>query len=164
MPDSLVAVLDHLDATLPQDAQTWRQWRILPVSGGANNLLYRVTNAGEDYAIKFTVRDERNRAQREHDALSALQQAGLSLAPQAILVDQNRYRQPVVVQSWLDGAVLVAPPESDADWAALLHHYCAIHSLTPAHTSIQLMDAVLNMASGRRGQGACLPACDETAP
>lgn len=87
MRDSLVALLDYLDTASPQAPQRWREWSISPISGGANNLLYRATDASADYAVKFTVRDDRNRAMREYAALTALQQAGLQLAPHAILVD-----------------------------------------------------------------------------
>ncbi|MCG8353475.1 MAG: aminoglycoside phosphotransferase family protein [Chloroflexales bacterium] len=152
MPDSLLAVLDYLDATQPQAAQSWREWRIAPIVGGANNLLYHVANDRAACAVKFTICDERNRAKREYDALRALHHAGLRLAPQPIWLDLQRYRQPVIVQSWLDGAVLSAAPATAADWVALLNHYCAIHSLTPARTTIALAEAHLNIASGAAGK------------
>jgi hypothetical protein len=152
MHDSLLALLGYLDATPPQAAQTWREWTIVPISGGANNLLYRATSASGDYAVKFTVRDQRQRARREYAALSALHRAGLPIAPQAVWLDQDRYRQPVVVQTWLEGAALGAAPTTDADWAALLQHYCAIHSLTPAQTTVEIADAVINVASGAAGR------------
>jgi aminoglycoside phosphotransferase (APT) family kinase protein len=152
MHDSLLAVLDYLDATPPQAAQAWREWRIAPIVGGANNLLYHVTNDRAAYAVKFTIRDERNRAQREYDALRVLHHAGLRLAPQSVWLDLQRYRQPVVVQTWLDGAILSAAPATAADWAALLNHYCAIHSLTPAQATVALAEANLNIASGAAGK------------
>jgi aminoglycoside phosphotransferase (APT) family kinase protein len=152
-----IALLRHLDGTLPQGPQRWQNWQIAPVPGGANNLLYRATLDGGPtdsfgYAVKFTVRDDRRRAWREYAALNALHQAGIEIAPPPIWLDEHSYRQPVVVQSWLAGAVLDAPPQSDADWTALLHHYCAIHALTPAHTSIALDNAVLNASSGTAGK------------
>jgi aminoglycoside phosphotransferase (APT) family kinase protein len=150
--DSLFALLDYLDTASPQASQQWHEWSISPISGGANNLLYQATNTNSSYAVKFTVRDDRNRATREYAALTALQQAGLRLAPCAIWVDNDRYRQPVIVQTWLDGIALTSPPTTDADWEALLRHYCAIHSVTPAHTTIALADAVINVASGAAGK------------
>jgi aminoglycoside phosphotransferase (APT) family kinase protein len=152
MRESLIALLQHLDSTSPQAAQTWREWQIAPIAGGANNLLYQAINDQEAYAIKFSLRDDRNRAKREYDALSALHQAGLLIAPEPIWLDQDRYRQPVVVQTWLDGAVLAAPPATDADWAALLNHYCAFQALTPTRTTIPLAEAIFNMASGGAGK------------
>ncbi|MFL5805891.1 MAG: aminoglycoside phosphotransferase family protein [Roseiflexaceae bacterium] len=145
-------LLDYLDAEPAAHHQVWREWTIAPVSGGANNLLYRATSAEADLAVKFTMRDDRDRAGREYAALSALRQAGLQLAPQAIWLDQQRYHQPVVVQTWLDGEVLAAPPQMDADWMALLQHYCVIHSLTPARTATALAEAVLNVPSGAAGK------------
>jgi hypothetical protein len=109
-----------LDAEAPQSPCRHAGWRIAPVAGGANNLLYRATSAAAEYAVKFTVRDERDRAGREYAALSLLEQAGLQIAPRAIALERERYRQPVVVQSWLDGAVLTGPPDCTADWQALL--------------------------------------------
>ncbi|MCL4506095.1 MAG: aminoglycoside phosphotransferase family protein [Chloroflexi bacterium] len=152
MSDSLVPLLDHLAADPPRGETAWQGWRIAPVAGGANNLLYRATGDGGDYAIKFTVRDERRRALREYTALKALRQAGLTIAPRAVWLDEARYRQPVVVQTWLEGEGLTAPPACDADWYALLEHYCAIHAVTPEHTSVDIGDAVLNLAGGAAGK------------
>ena len=85
MHDSLLALLGYLDASPLLNAQTWHDWRLTPITGGANNLLYRATNANADYVIKFTVRDERNRAQREYAALTALHQAARPDSLQALL-------------------------------------------------------------------------------
>jgi thiamine kinase-like enzyme len=145
-------LLDYLDAEPATQPHEWHEWTIAPIAGGANNLLYRANGAEGDFAVKFTVRDDRDRAGREYAALSVLHQAGLRIAPQAIWLDQQRYRQPVIVQTWLDGDVLTAAPQTDADWDALVQHYCAIHSLTPARTSALLPEAVLNVASGAAGK------------
>ena len=124
----------------------------MPISGGANNLLYRATRCEQDYAIKFTIRDNRNRARREYQALSILKQHGLKIAPQPVYFNPDRFRQPVVVQTWLGGEVLSAPPELDAEWTAFLQHYCAIHSLTPADNKYQLEPAVMNAQTGVAGK------------
>jgi hypothetical protein len=94
----LLPLLDHLAATNPA-SDIWRNWQIRRVGGGANNLLHRATGAGHDLAIKWTIRDERDRAGREHAALTALRQAGLDIAPAPILLERERYPQPVVVQT-----------------------------------------------------------------
>ncbi len=148
MADFLLPLLHYLDVASPTAACTWRGWSIEPITGGANNLLYRATGSDGDYAVKFTVRDARDRAGREFDALQALNDAQLDIAPHPILLDRDSYRQPVVVQSWLAGNVLTDSPQTDDAWAALLDHYCAIHSLTPAATSVILNDAVINESSG----------------
>ena len=148
----LASLLQHLNITRPTASETWRGWHILPITGGANNLVYRVTHWPEDYAVKFTVRDERDRAGREYAALSALQQAGLHIAPEPIWLDRERYTQPVVVQSWIDGEMLDRPPQNDAEWSALLEHYCAIHSVTPDRTAVALTTGVLNVSSGEAGK------------
>ena len=56
-------------------------WQITRVAGAGNNLLFRATSTAHDLAIKFTIRDARDRAGREYAALLALQQAGLGIAP-----------------------------------------------------------------------------------
>jgi aminoglycoside phosphotransferase (APT) family kinase protein len=152
MNESLRLLLDYLDAEAPQSPGLHAGWRIVPVAGGANNLLYRATSAAADYAVKFTVRDGRDRAGREYAALSLLEQAGLQIAPRAIALERERYRQPVVVQAWLDGAVLTGPPDGAADWQALLDHYCLIHRLSPADTSLPIAEATLNVSSGPAGR------------
>ncbi len=152
MDDALSALLDQLATELPRIAQSWQAWQITPITGGANNLLYRASTAQVDYVIKFTVRDERDRAGREYTALRALQESGLSVAPLAIWCDRQRYPQPVIVQTWLDGAPLTAPPQTSTEWAALLRHYCTIHQVTPARTTVGLAEATLNVASGVAGK------------
>lgn len=152
MLDALLPLLHYLDITSPTTEQRWTEWVITPITGGANNLLYRVTNGQDDYAVKFTVRDARNRAGREFAALTALQAAGLAIAPQAIGYDVDRFRQPVIVQSWLMGDVLAGPPQTQAEWLALLDHYCLIHSFQPKHTTVALAEAVLSVANGAAGK------------
>ncbi len=152
MPPSFLPLLHHLNTTPISTPAQWQDWHLTPILGGANNLLYRATRGEEDYAIKFTVRDSRNRAGREYAALRALEQAGLNIAPRAVWFAPDQFRQPVVVQTWLDGETLSGPPETDADWLALIEHFCAIHSLTPAHTSIELPPATINCDSGVAGK------------
>ncbi|MCB0060535.1 MAG: phosphotransferase, partial [Caldilineaceae bacterium] len=178
----IAPLLSYLDQTRPTQPLTWQPWQLTPIPGGANNLLYRAThtqhpplewalfenassspvvdekiyrfqaNRTIDLAIKFTVRDERNRAQREHDALVALRQGGQAIAPEPLFVDTRSYRQPVVVQRWLFGHTLSGPPTSTAQWQQLVDHYCAIHTVTPANTQIQLAPAVINATSGATGK------------
>ena len=148
----LLSLIEHLDGTRPGADEIWRGWRIAPVAGGANNLVYRATRQLADYAVKFTRRDERDRAGREYAALSALQQAGLRIAPEPIWLDRDRYKQPVVVQSWITGEAFSRPPQSDAEWAALLEHYGVIHAVTPDRTAVALMTGVLNVSSGEAGK------------
>jgi thiamine kinase-like enzyme len=156
MPDShhkppFLPLLDHLGTTAAPTDGEWRNWRVTRVSGAGNNLLFRATSAAYDLAIKFTIRDERDRAGREYAALLAIQQAGLAIAPKPLWLDRDRYTQPVVVQSWLEGTVLAAPPADDTEWQRLLDHYLAIHTLTPAGSSIALQPAVLDLRSANDG-------------
>jgi hypothetical protein len=147
----LLPLLDHLAATNP-DEEDWCGWRIQRVGGGANNLIHRATCASHDLAIKWTIRDERDRAGREHAALSALREAGLDIAPAPLLLDRERYAQPVVVQTWLSGEVTPEPPRNDDEWQHFLEHHAAIHSIAPGAVAAPIRPAVLNMASAADGR------------
>src|SRR6187551_905801 len=103
-PAPFLPLLDHLERSTAVVDGEWREWRIACVDGAGNNLLLRATSGTHDLAIKFTIRDARDRAGREYNALLALQQAGLKLAPAPLWLDRDSYTQPVIVQSWLEGA------------------------------------------------------------
>ena len=149
---ALPTLLAYLDREQPDVACAWDGWVIQPVGGGANNRLYRATSAHADLAVKWTLRDERDRAGREYAALALLERAGLALAPRALLLDRERYRLPVVVQSWLAGEVLAGPPHMDDDWAALVGHLAAFHTATAARPRPDLADAVITASSGQQGK------------
>src|ERR1043165_1862994 len=99
-------LLDGLDQPQVPVDESCHGWQVTCIEGGANNLLYRATSAADDLAIKFCIRDERDRAGREFASLTTLQEAGLDLAPIPLLLDRERYSQPVMVQTWLEGEVL----------------------------------------------------------
>ena len=147
---ALRPLIAHL-AAHPPTADGWQEWQIRPVRGGSNNLLYRATRPGGDYAIKFTRADARDRAGREWDALRLLTAAGCDLAPQAVLLLRDEGLYPVVVQTWLDGSVRVEPPGDDAEWTQLVGHFVAIHALTPSDALLPLRSAVLTMHSAAEG-------------
>lgn len=88
-PDASILrpLLAYLVQSPPTTATTWQAWSVAPIAGGANNLLYRTTSDHGDFAVKFTIRDQRDRAGREYRALSALAQAGLTIAPHPMLLD-----------------------------------------------------------------------------
>ena len=144
---SLRPLLDYLSSNDPQHPRQWQGWRINRINGGANNLLYRATNAQCDLVVKFTIRDERDRAGREYHALLALQDANLAIAPQPIWLERTRYAQPVVVQTWLEGDVRADVPADDVEWEALLRHLVTLHTLTPDKTRVTLPDSALSARS-----------------
>jgi aminoglycoside phosphotransferase (APT) family kinase protein len=129
--------------------QEWRGWRITRIGGGWCNLLYRAIAADSsgvscDVAVKFTMRDGRDRAGHEFGALRALREAGLDLAPRALLLDRESYAQPVVVQTWLPGESSDALPATDGEWRVLLEHLVQVHSVTPQRVSIHLKRQALD--------------------
>jgi len=133
-------LLRYLDNSGEQADQCWQDWRITRLSGGLNNLLFRARRESDDVVVKFTIRDERNRAEREFRALLALEEAGLQIAPRPLLFD-DAFRQPVVVQTWEEGETLDRPPATDEEWCELLRYYQAVHSVTPETSSIGLSKA-----------------------
>ncbi|MAS35889.1 MAG: hypothetical protein CL610_17910 [Anaerolineaceae bacterium] len=143
----LQPLLQHLAQHKPVTAEAWQGWQIEPVHGGSNGLVYHISGSDESFAVKFTLRDSRNRAMREYQALCALADARLDIAPKPILLDTDHYEQDVVVQTWLAGDVIQAPPNNDDDWHRLIVHLAAIHSLTPPKTQVELDRAILNAPS-----------------
>lgn len=122
-------VLAQLSDTVLTPPDTIGSWQIMPMTGGTNNVLYRAIGPDADIVIKWCIRDERQRAQREHDALAVLHAVQPGCAPIPIMVDMDRYRQPVVVQSYVTGAVYVTPPETDDEWQSLIECLARIHQV-----------------------------------
>ncbi len=139
----LPSMLDFIASLGGKNEQSWRGWRIDRVEGGWNNLLYRATGEQVDLAVKFSVADERDRAGREFHALEALAQNGLDIAPEPICLDRERYPQPVMVQSWLQGGVSGNPPTTDEGWEAWLRNLVLTHTVTPETTTVPIHPAVL---------------------
>lgn len=137
-------------AKSPADGE-WCGWEISRINGSGNNILYRATGHGCDWAVKFTIRDERRRAWREFQALTVLQEAGLSIAPKPILLDESRCAQPVVVQSWLEGEVTAVPPQTDSEWHLLLDHYAVLATVSPQTTSVTMLEAGINFNGIKHG-------------
>ena len=123
------SLLSHLNKTNPTSKNNWQGWHIIPLSGGMNNRLFRATDTSNDIVVKFTIQDERNRAEREYHSLLALQKANLNIAPKPLLLDTTAYHLPVVVQTWIEGTCLNHPPKTDEEWQALLQYYQTVHAI-----------------------------------
>lgn len=139
----------------PPEPGSYGEWMIAPVGGGANNRLLRASGPQGDYALKYMRNDARDRAGREYAALQALQQALPSqttpLAPAPILLERN-LPNPLVIQSWLQGDVLTAPPEHDSDWLQLVEHYAALQQICPEATTIAVQHSSWNASSVGEGR------------
>ena len=119
---------------------------------GWNNVIYRAGAGTLAVAVKFTTRDARDRAGREHRALLLLDQAGLDVAPKPLGLIRHGLPHPVAISTWLDGVVSDEPPAAEGEWEHLVRHYAAIHTVTPAGRRADLPAAVMTMtatASGR---------------
>jgi aminoglycoside phosphotransferase (APT) family kinase protein len=149
---SIRTLLNHLASTEYAGSASWQDWYITRLMGGQNNLLYRATSSLGDWVVKFTIRDKRNRAGREYQALSALKSLRLSIAPTPLLVDLVSYSQPVVVQTWIKGEKVEIPPLTDAEWEKLVQHFAVIRTVTPANSLVQLSKAVLNARNAQEGR------------
>jgi len=58
--ESLRSPLDHLASGRHEQDQPWPNGRVTRITGGWSNLLYRVRGPSYDWAVKFTLRDERD--------------------------------------------------------------------------------------------------------
>ncbi len=135
---TLRSLLDHLTSEWHEQGEQWSGGRITRIDGGWSNLLYRVTGPAGDWAVKFTVRDKRDRAGREYQALLALRQAGLSVAPEPLFLARRRYPQPVVVQTWLEGEASRRLPQGDAEERN--PHFCVGREPMPRVQAIVVRD------------------------
>ncbi|MBC8171856.1 MAG: aminoglycoside phosphotransferase family protein [Anaerolineae bacterium] len=142
--DELLEILDQQPPIEPADIAGYQVQR---VSGGSNNLLYRATGDGGDFAIKFTLNDGRDRAGREYHALIVLFDYGLDVAARPVLLERDRYSRPLVVQTWIPGEIHDYPPQTEADWLRLLRYLNIIHQITPQQASLPLQPAIVSPAS-----------------
>ena len=152
--DSFRELLGYLAAGPTKSV--WHGWQTMPISGGGNNLLFRATGELGDYAIKFTIRDERDRARREFAALRALQESNLTLAPKPILLDTDSYEHPAVIQSWLPGHMVQEAPHTDQDWSDWLEYLANVHELSPERVQVDLQDCLENANGGYAREAARL--------
>jgi aminoglycoside phosphotransferase (APT) family kinase protein len=128
---NLTPVLDYLAKRFPTRAECFDDWLVQPVEGGHNNRLARISGPQGDLVVKFYRGDKRDRAGREYRSLDVLQKLGLEIAPAVVLIERERYANPVTVQHWLSGNVCEGPPASESEWQKLVDLYLAIHSVTP---------------------------------
>lgn len=156
LPKSLENLLRYIDETRPIDRETWNDSVITRIDGGTNNLLYRILHEGNDYACKFTIKDERNRAKREYNALRIMEERRLKICPLGLWLDEKSYSLPVVLQTWIDGNPLARSPESSTDWHRLIEHYSLIHTIKKRDSNNQLENATLNFQNGQHGKKVVL--------
>jgi len=130
-------------------AWQWQGWEVHPICGGMNGRVFRASGLEGDVAVKFTVRDKRDRAGREWAALTLLAENSDTLAPRPLLLERDRYPQQVIVQSWLDGDSSDSPPADDTARESLCRHLLEIHSLpkSPGRPDIRPLVLYITSAS-----------------
>ncbi|HSH02841.1 MAG TPA: hypothetical protein VLL52_10015 [Anaerolineae bacterium] len=108
----------------------WHQWHITPITGGMNNLIYRLTHQQEHtpYALKLMKRDVRRRGWHEWQTLETLRLANLPLGPTPLYYNNTHFPTMVVVQQWLPGTVTTAHPTTHHP---LLTFFTQLHTITP---------------------------------
>ena len=125
------SLVDYLaDISALHVEHEWQGWHIRPILSG-NNLLFRATQDIYDLAVKFMIRDERNRAQREFASLTLIYRLDSDIGPRPIYLDLDSYRHTVLVQTWIEGSVLSSPPNDDATWLQILQTYRLVHQVHP---------------------------------
>lgn len=145
--ESLDALLEFLSRLPDLDAGEESGWHYQRISGGWNNRVYRVQNAGLDWTVKFTRRDERRRAMWEYSGLFLVADVGCPLAPIPLFVDEDSFPQPVIIQSWLLGNGYARAPRSDAGLRAMAAYYRDLHHIRKEDIIQPLPDAVLSPRS-----------------
>ena len=131
----------------PEDAWPWRDWHIRRIGGGINGRLFHASGPAGEVAVKFAIRDERDRAGREWAALTMLAAKPATLAPRPLHLERDRYPHQVIVQSWLDGESSDAAPADDAAWDALCRHLLKVHSFPLSPRQPAIRPVVLSIAS-----------------
>lgn len=100
---------------------------------GLNSSLYRVRVGNDLFACKLFVADERRRGEREWFALSALQAAGLKVAPKPItFAPEGPLPLPAIVVDWQEGVTLTQQPPLASDIAHLVALLADVHRVAPA--------------------------------
>jgi len=128
---TIIALVEHLaQRQLSYDTSIWGNWQIQPVPSG-NNRLFRATSPDYDVVVKFLIRDDRHRAEREWSALTLLQSLNMPLGPRPVYCDRDRLPYAVVVQTWLDGQTISAPSLDPATWLQILQAYARLHQISP---------------------------------
>ncbi len=150
MLEKLRPVLDYLDRHRDLVADEYSGYRLEKITGGRNNLIWRCTGEGDDLCVKFTVPGPRDRAGREFHALQLLERARV-VAPRALGLDRDTYSTPLVVQSWVEGAVLNRVPTDDGEWAQLLDHIGRVHDIGPDPSSSAIRPALLDACTQAAG-------------
>jgi aminoglycoside phosphotransferase (APT) family kinase protein len=148
--EALTPLLHQLAAHPPEVEDTWQGWNLQRVHGGQNGLVYRAERGSDNLAIKFTPRDERDRAGREYASLSLLHEVRPDLAPQPLLLERT-LPLPAVVQTWLEGEVHAAPPADEPEWQALLEHLLRVHQVAPGESARSLQRGVVCVTSAQEG-------------
>ncbi len=151
-------LLDYL-ATSPENGR-FLDWQMQRIIGSANNILYRATNGADDLAVKFTIRDARRRAWREFNAFAAAQEVGLDVLPEPVYLDEDRYKQPVVVARWMEGEVTAVPPQTDDEWLQFVEIYVKLRRVTPQSTRRAIPKGLINFASVQEGLEQIQIQCD----
>ena len=127
-------------------------WTVERKAAGMNGLIFRVQSDDSyvlPYAVKISLRDERQRTVREFGAMSALVAMGLRhIVPFPLLFFEDPEGLPgdVLVMEWLEGEPLQAPPPpEDKDlWRAMLITFTDVHSVK-RHSQIKLFPSVMSV-------------------
>ncbi len=149
----------YLDGCTNLQPHTFEDFVITAITGGANNKLFHVTRGDADFAVKFSLRDWRDRAGREHRALSYLEHTLPGIAPRTLLLDRDTYANALNVQTWLPGTPQLAAPTTEVVWRAWAAHLAAIHTIkatSPGAREYVLSDTTVMMRSADDGLHRCI--------
>jgi thiamine kinase-like enzyme len=131
-------------------------WTVERKASGMNGLIFRVQSDDDrllPYAVKISMRDERQRTIREFGAMTALITMGLRhIVPFPLLFFEEPDGLPgdVLVMEWLEGAALQAAPtpENKALWRAILITFADVHSVMYS-SQIKLFQSMMSIKHPR---------------
>ncbi len=113
--------------------------RIERCAQGLNNRLFRVRFNGDVFSCKLFLEDERRRHYREWVALTTLEQAGETLAPEPLLyAPSGPLPHPTIVSRWVPSVPLANSPLSEEDASALIAAVNRLHSIPVPNESAML--------------------------
>jgi hypothetical protein len=120
----------HLDAATERDRALLAPAQLCRLSGGRNNAAYACRLGDRDACVKVYRVDDRNRAQREWRALTALAELQYAEAPKPYGFDPDPVL-PVVVMELVAGAPLGDQPLTAPQLTALYHAHARLFQITP---------------------------------
>lgn len=117
---------------------------VTKIDQGTNHNVFKVRYEEKDYLVKIAPLKNSYRLEQEFLVLDFLNKQKQNFSPKPILFQQIDLQSTVLIESWMPGDVLTAPPRDRTEWENILHHYLDIHAIQPSVQTMYLPKAVKN--------------------